>query len=54
MAARPRKTSYTNFPDTIDDKLSLTHMQLFHYVVRNADSHLKNRSFIYGLEVLRG
>lgn len=30
-----------------DDKLSLTYMQLFHYVVGNADNHLKNWSFIY-------
>ncbi len=30
-----------------DDRLSLTYMQLFHYVVGNADNHLKNWSLIY-------
>ena len=33
--------------DPFEDKLSLTYMQLFHYVVGNADNHLKNWSLIY-------
>lgn len=34
-------------PDPYQDRISLVYRQLFHFVIGNADNHLKNWSFLY-------